>query len=255
MVVAIIAAATAVIESLIREGRNEEARRYIDDMPIPEIDRMTYKAVLQKDPPKLIALMQKDTELAKIQEDPRLRDAQMESLSQLQQRGQEGYTAQEKAQMESQMGDALTRQRGANMAQDSEMARRGIGGSGIDLARQMARQQGGIQAANQTGLNIAAQGQNRALQSYMAAGNLGGQIRSQDWGQKSQVANAQDAINKFNTANQMSGQQFNIRNAMTADATNSGRLTDQNKNDASAYERKLQAERDKNMTSAKTYMG
>jgi len=56
-------------------------------------------------------------------------------------------------------------------------------------------------------LDVSAQAQSRALQALMQGGQLGGQIRQQDFGEQSEKAQAQDAINRFNTANrqQVSG--------------------------------------------------
>lgn len=250
----LVNAGADIINSLIREGKMSEARDYISNMPIPELDKMTYTAVLMKDPEKLTTMLQGDTRLANIQEDPRLRDAQSQALMQLQERGQDGYTVEDKAIMQRTMNEALNQQRGANMASDSQMARRGISGSGIDIAGRLARQQAGISSANQAGLDIAAQGRQQALQAMQGAGQLGGQIRSQDWGQKAQVAGAGDAIDKFNTLNKMSTQQQNIQNKMTSDMANQGAQNTQAQQGANAYTKQQQMQADKDLTMAKTYM-
>ena len=250
----VLNAGADIINSLIRQGRLDKARDYIENMPIPDLDKMTYQAVLQEDPEKLMTVLQRDTRLADIQEDPRLRDAQSQALMQLQERGRDGYTIEDKAIMERTMNEALNAQRGANMAADSQMARRGISGSGIDLAGRLARQQAGVQSARQTGLDVAARGRQQALQAMQGAGQLGGQIRGQEWGQKAQVAGAGDAIDRFNTANRMSTQQHNIQNQMAVNAANQGAQNTQLRHGADAYTDQQKMEADKDLSLAKTYM-
>lgn len=249
-----IGAGFEIINGLIREGRMGKAREYINSMPIPDIDKMSYTAILMDDPEKLVPIMQQDSRLSQITEDPRLRDAQMQSLADLQQRGQEGYTIQEKADLQRGMDASLGRQRGANLAMDSQMARRGISGSGIDIAGRLARQQAGIQSANQMGLDIASQGQQRALQAMQSAGQLGGQIRGQEWGQQAQTATAQDAINRANVANQNTGNQFNIGNQMAQSQFNAQQATETARAAAEAERIRAKAESDKAAMQAQTYM-
>ena len=255
LIAAAIAATADIINSLVREGRMTEARDYIRKMPIPEADKLAYETVLMTEPEKLPEILQKDTRLAQITEDPRLRDAQTQALQQLQQVGQEGYTVQDKAAIDQAMQQALMAQRGANLAQDSEMARRGISGSGIDLARQMARQQGAVQAASQTGLQQAALGRQRALQAMQAAGQLGGQIRGQEWGQKAQTASAQDAIEAANVANRQRTGMFNIQQKQAQEQFNVAQQTAQRQAEADAYAKQIEAERERDKALASTYMG
>ena len=44
----------------------------------------------------------------------------------------------------------------------------------------------------------------------MQSGNLAGSMRGQEFGEQAARAQAQDAINRFNAANQMSANQFNV---------------------------------------------
>ncbi len=54
----------------------------------------------------------------------------------------------------------------------------------------------------------------------MQGGQLGGQMRSQDFGEQSSKAQAQDAISRFNAANSQSVQGQNVATKNTAQAAN-----------------------------------
>ncbi|MHA0110743.1 hypothetical protein ACXYUI_26840, partial [Klebsiella pneumoniae] len=89
------------------------------------------------------------------------------------------------------------------------MQARGLGGSGLDL---VAKLQSG-QDANQTealrALEIAGQGEQARRDATAKAGNLGGSLESQDFGEQAAKAQAQDAINRFNTQNSNQAAQYN----------------------------------------------
>jgi len=242
-----------IIEGLIREGRMKEARKYIEGMNIPTADKMSYKAVLALPPEQALTIIQKDTRLGNIEQDPRLKSAQMDALTQLQNRGREGYTIEDKAAIDQSMNQALTQQRGANLAQQSQMQRRGISGSGIDLAQQLARQQGGVTAASQAGLQQAANSRRQALSAMQSAGQLGGQIRGQEWGQKAQTASAQDAINNANARNQMTTQQFNINQQQRVNLANQQAEQDAARSVANANKAEADLRNKKAMSMAGTY--
>lgn len=243
-----------LINSSIRSGRMMDARRIIENLPIPEIDKLSYEAIMMTEPEKLGEAILQDTRLAEIAEDPRLKSAQMDSLAQLEERGKQGYTIQEKADIQRAMNQSLGVQRGANLAADAQMAQRGISGSGIDIAGRLSRQQGGVNAASQAGLDIASQAQQRALQAMQAAGQLGGQVRGQEWAQKSQVAEKQDAIAKANALNKMTTDQFNIQAKMQQEAANQAAQNEALARKAEAEADIIQAKRDRDLAMANTYL-
>lgn len=130
--------------------------------------------------------------------DPRLRQAQMGALEKMQQIGETGQTAAERAEELVAMQEI----EGAAQARDKailqDMAQKGMGGSGAEL---IARLQGSQSAANRaatTGAQLQGQAQNRALQAMMQGAQLGGQVRGQEYGEQSNLASAQDRIAQFN---------------------------------------------------------
>jgi hypothetical protein len=86
---------------------------------------------------------------------------------------------------------------------------------------QLQNQQGAAQQSANAGQDAAVAARQRALQSMMGAGALGGQMHQQDYGEAAQRAAAQDRINQFNVMNRQNvagqnidrQQQINMANA------------------------------------------
>jgi hypothetical protein len=155
--------------------------------------------------------------------DPKLKQAQMLALQNLQDIGANGMTAEDRAklsQIQTQEDTALRGQREA-LAQNAAM--RGMGGSGIDLMnQQMATQEGANRiAARDT--DVAAQSQQAKMQALQQAGQLAGNMSSQDWQQQAAKAQAADAINQFNTQNR---QQVSMANVGTRNQANAQNLAE-----------------------------
>jgi hypothetical protein len=175
--------------------------------------------------PQMQALVQQNQNAMQgINTDPRLMQAQMGALAQLQQQGQGGLTAQERNVLQTianQVGGASS---AANKSILANMQARGLGGSGIEMANQQAAAQGAANQAAQQSSNLAGQSQANALQAMMGAGNMGAGMQQQQFGQQAAQAQAQNAINQFNAANrqnvnaqntgaQNQAQYYNLQNA------------------------------------------
>lgn len=92
----------------------------------------------------------------------------------------------------------------------SDMARRGLGGSGMELAQKLAVSQGAANRAADMKKDQLAQAQMRALEAISRKGTMAGQMRND-------AANYKDAAAKYNADNMMQGlawkQQANMANA------------------------------------------
>jgi hypothetical protein len=142
-----------------------------------------------------------------------------------------GLTASDRARLNQIQTEEETKARGARDAIIQNAEARGMGGSGLELLSQIKNQQDSATRASQRDLDIAGMAQDRALQSLIDAGQLGGQIQAQDFGQKAQVAGANDAIAKFNAQNQQAVNLANTQAHNAAQATNLGmkqNIADQN---------------------------
>lgn len=140
-----------------------------------------------------------------------VKNAQNRALSELQELGNRGgLRLQDKATLQDAMLAQQAKDRGNRDAIASEMARRGLGGSGFDVAARLQGQQGTSDQMARNSLSAAASAQDRALQSIMGAGDLATKYRTQDFGEQAQRAAAADKINLFNTQNLQDIQNRNI---------------------------------------------
>lgn len=191
-------------------------------VPTPEEQRIILeelKRVGVYTPDMEVAYQQPDSEMKSISTDPRLKQAQLNSLLKLQEIGSEGgMSMEDRARTAELTGELARQEQGQREAIIQNMAQRGVSGSGFELASQLTNQQGSATRASQQGMDIKAQAEKRALEALMSAGTLGGQIQSQDFSQQAQIAEAQDAINRFNTQNRQDVQARNVT------STNDGKL-------------------------------
>lgn len=188
-----------------REMAKEAAKR-LTEVGIPPAESMQitlkYLSSVGKLTPELEeSINQQDTELKNIELDPRSKEAQFRALSELEELGDGGMRLSDEAAMADAMGNVQTKSRGAREAIDASMKARGAFGSGAELASKLAAQQDADAEANEIGLKTAAGAQDRALQAIIQAGELGGNLRAADFGEQKAIADAQDQINAFNTAN------------------------------------------------------
>lgn len=139
--------------------------------------------------------------LESISQDPRLQDAQMQALQGLQDRSQSGYNIEDRAAIEQALGEARRQEGSQRAALMQNMQARGMGGSGAELASQLANQQGSANRSSQAALDVAAEGRRRALEAMMQSGNMAGNMQQADFGRQAQIATAKDRINQFNTEN------------------------------------------------------
>lgn len=150
------------------------------------------------------------SDMNNISTDPRLKDDQMQSLAALQELANNGgMSAADEANLSKIQSEVGQADRGRRDAIKQNMAQRGMGGSGMDLLAQLDSSQAATDRASQSGLDVAGMAQQRALDAMLKGGGLAGDIRGQDFGEKAQVAQANDIINKFNTSNTNQGNQFN----------------------------------------------
>ncbi len=193
------------------------------------------------------ALTLQASKMNDISTDPRLKQAQMNALMKLQEiSDNDGLTMQDKAQLGQIQNEVNANLKGNTDAIQQNMAARGMsGGVGELVSKQLAAQQ----AANrnsQQGLDVASMAQQRALQALMNGGQMAGQMQQTDFNQQSQVAQANDAISKFNTMNQQDVRSRNTSNQNDARKYNLGnqqRIDDANvglRNQEQIYNKELE---------------
>lgn len=151
-------------------------------------------------PPELKAQLQQQSEMAKIRLDPNLKQYQNQALDALSQTvAQKGMTDQDR------LAYAQARQQGAStdlalrQAAESQASQRGLGASGSYLADLMGAQ-AGANRTSQESLQAASDARQRYMQALNQLAGQATQIRGQDYNIAANAAQAQDAINRFNTS-------------------------------------------------------
>lgn len=175
------------------------------------------------------------SKVAAITEDPSLRNASVSALNALKTQGQTGLTASDRAAF-NQLRNTNAQDLAAKQAQIIQnMQQRGQGGGGAELAQQIAASQAGANQAYSQGDDLAAQASKNALAAMTNAGNLGGSIRSQDFGVNQARAQAADELNRFNVSNQQNVGNTNVgaqNQAQVANLAEKQRIADQNSQNA-----------------------
>jgi hypothetical protein len=183
-------------------------------IPDPEQQKLAMKRFVVEgtlDPKFEQAIKAQPSEFKNIITSAEDKNAQRRALSELENVGYEGgLRLQDKQKLQESMLEGQTKDRGNRQAIAADAARRGMGGSGFEVASQLQAQQSGADRDSSNRLKIASDAQDRALQAIMGAGELGTKYRGQDFNEQAQKATAADAINRFNTSNLRDVQTRNI---------------------------------------------
>lgn len=169
--------------------------------------------------------------------DPRLKEAQMKALEQMQSAGITGLNAEDKYALNKASAQTARDARGRDSAILQNMAMRGMAGGGQELAARMMASQNATQNQAEESDRVAAMAMRRALESRAQAGTMAGQMRTEDFNEKSSVARAQDEINRFNTQNRINTQQRNVGARNAAQEYNLNRSYDVEKNNVAIANR------------------
>lgn len=143
--------------------------------------------------------MLQGTAFEDIETAPELESAQMQALSTLQEKVDEGgLTAQEEAELNQIMRSAKGEEQAAQQRVLQSMAERGMLGSGQELAARLGASQSAMQDAATQAEQLAAIKAQSELDAVNRLAQMGGQIREQSFGEQAQQAAAKDAIERFN---------------------------------------------------------
>ena len=181
------------------------------------------------------------TELRKILLDPRLEQAQFDTLSRLDEISNTGMSAIDRARLADIQAQQATEQRGMRESILGQARQRGMGGSGMELAAQLQAQQEGANLASRQGMDVAAQAQAAAQQAALQRAQLGGTMQDASFGRQAMTSQAQDAINRFNTENQntATARNLDLRQALAGQNTMNRNMTNQSnvdlRNQANTY--------------------
>lgn len=131
-------------------------------------------------------------------------DAQKQALKELLDYGDDGRSAETDYRMAQIRNEQIQADRAAQDALQQRFARRGVGGSGLEMAAQLQSQQNAANQARMAGLQEAAAAEQRQMMAAQAAGGLAGQTR----GQSQQMAQARSGLDRYNAGVQNMAQQY-----------------------------------------------
>lgn len=184
------------------------------NIPDPKAQEVALKRFVEEGtltPQFEAAIKQQPSEFNHIVANQAQKSAQNRALGELENIGYSGgLRLQDKAAQQDAMLQGQVRDRGARQAILDNMNQRGQGGSGFALQAQLQGQQAAGDREANTGLRTAAAAQDRALQSIIGSGDLATKYRGQDFQEQSARAQANDAINHFNTQNMQGVQHSNV---------------------------------------------
>ncbi len=202
----------------------QEAAREVKDMygniQLPNIDSAVLEEYGAFDPKlaEQYAPEIADTSLSSYEKDPRLEEAQLASLGALDDIiAGGGLTAADNANLNKLRSETSAADRGRREAIQMDAAQRGMASGRQAMLGQLKSAQDATMRENQAGLDIAGMAQDRALEALANRGAMATQMSGQNFDEASRVAQAQDAIRKFNASNSMVGRQMaqNMGNANT----------------------------------------
>ena len=195
------------------ERLSKEQLEMMKNIELPNYSKME-SLIQQLKAPELVGLLQAEelgpSSLGEISLDPRIRQAQFEALSQMQEIGKTGLTEEDMAaarQLQKQIG-AQEQARQQSIMQNME--RQGTGDSGLALAATLSSSQASANRAADEQDRLAQQAGANRRAALASTSTMAGNIRGQEYGQASDVARADDVIKQFNLANSMEAQRYNL---------------------------------------------
>jgi hypothetical protein len=173
----------------------------LEAIGIPTIEAQ--KIALQS--PELVGLLEAEqlgpSAMQGVQEDPRLKAAQLSALDEISGLAQTGLGAEDRAALNE------VRRQAAGMAQAQkattlqQMQERGMGDSGANLIAQLQSGQAAADMAAQQGDRLAAQAASARRQALGQQGSMASQMSQQQLALAGQKASAADTIAQFNAQN------------------------------------------------------
>jgi hypothetical protein len=219
-----LSAASQESDQKKRDRLLQQAAQEIANIPTPELKFQAYEELKSAGlftPELEKEIKVADSEYEKIATDPRLKEAQMGALASLQDLAKSGgLDAMDKANLEQARRRAALDSANQQAAVQESMARRGIGGSGLEMVQRQMAAQSAANQANAADLQIQGEARRRALEAMQQSGQLAGNVREQDFGEQAKIAAAKDELNRFRAQNAINLQMRNVGSINEAQAKN-----------------------------------
>ncbi len=209
----------ATVQQYLEQLQNLDMPRYED----LKLALQRYAAGEQLTPDQLTALQDVDSEVQKITQDKQAKETQLNALAAMKARARGGLTLQDKADLLQAQREIDRQQSGVQKSIVQNMAARGQGGSGMELAARLQSVQTGAQQASQNSLATAGRAQNAAMQSLKDSASLGRQMGQDQLDFDMMKAKAADETRRSNLERLQASMQYNIGNKNNAKVYNQNR--------------------------------
>lgn len=219
------------------ENAQKRALAAYNNIPIPDPEQL--KLYLQQYASQ--GSITPDTEVAQqlaatdalqdVELDPRLKRAQMDQLSTLQQLGDTGLSPIERAQLSKMQNEVESDNTARLKAILQQQDARGVGSSDVALAVRAIGSQSAANRQAQATQDTAAQAFARALQAKASAAGLAGTMEEADYARQSALANSLNQREAANVSQKAGTQQRNIdrfNQSQMANLNNAQRIADSN---------------------------
>lgn len=191
-IAAAVAMGVAGVAKLLDTSDEEERRQRM--LALQEFGALSSPEVRN-----LIAEGVKESAFKNIKANQGQRAIQDETQARLLEKGRaNGLDLQARAKLEEAGQNAAQYERQQRQGILDSARARGTAGSGEELMARLAAEQGGADSLRMAGVQAAADADERALQSFIQAGDMARQREDADWNRAAQVASAEDDIAKFN---------------------------------------------------------
>ncbi len=214
-------------------GGDSDSKQYIDkaiqelikvNIPDPAKQAVAFKQYQltgQLDPKLEQAIKANPSALEQVVKNTKYSAAQDKALGQLQQLGEQGgLSLSDKGALEGELATSANKDKASRAAITDDFERRGQGGSGMALQAQLAGAQDAGDRDSRARLQSLGGAQDRALKAIEGSGELAGKLNSEDYQRQSDLAQARDRINQFNTQNAQAVAQRNAATQNAAQASN-----------------------------------
>jgi len=217
-----------------QEEAMRRALEYFEGIQIPEqraieLERLTSQGILT--PEMAETILMESSAFEEIRTDPKLKEAQYGALMALQERAEEGLTASDRFELKKIRQEEMTQERGAREAITQQAAMQGRGGGGLEMMSKMQSQQDAATRQAMRDAQVAALSQQQKMDALMSAGQMGGQMREQEYSEQAELAKARDLMDQFNVANQQQTERMNVgmmNEAQLANLREKQRIADAN---------------------------
>jgi len=214
----------------------QDALNAIKNIKVPEIAEQQRNYLLKQlegefTPEMLQAIEQGPSAFEDIEIDPRLKQAQMDALEYYSQVGEMGLTPSERSARNEIMRSQANQSAADRATALANAAQRGVAGSGIEMAAQLAGAQGAAERASQASDELVSEAFKRSLDAQSNKATLANSMRTQDYNEAERLAQARDQIARVNAQQQIDTQSSNIGARNQAQAKNLAerqRIADEN---------------------------